>query len=109
MQLAYFSYFHSIMSYGILLWGSAADINTIFVLQKRAIHAIYNLGMYVQLGGVCGMSFLVRCFRDDTTCAGNAPLITLAGGGDHLTPGDPYARLSYFSIKKQKKFQPKAI
>ncbi|VVD03767.1 unnamed protein product [Leptidea sinapis] len=49
----------------------------------------------------CGMSFLVRCFRDDTTWvpskkartsslkAGNAPIV---GGGDHLTPGDPYAR-----------------
>ncbi|CAH2211691.1 jg6806, partial [Pararge aegeria aegeria] len=43
-RLVYFSYFHSIMSYGILLWGNAADINTIFVLQKRAIRAIYNLG-----------------------------------------------------------------
>ncbi|VVC97338.1 unnamed protein product [Leptidea sinapis] len=43
-RLVYFSYFHSTMSYGILLWGNAADINTIFVLQKRAIRTIYNLG-----------------------------------------------------------------
>ncbi len=42
-RLVYFSYFHSIMSYGILLWGQAADIESIFVLQKRAIRAIYNL------------------------------------------------------------------
>lgn len=42
-RLVYFSYFHSIMSYGLLLWGSAADIQTIFVLQKRAIRFIYNL------------------------------------------------------------------
>ncbi|CAK1581342.1 unnamed protein product [Parnassius mnemosyne] len=42
-RLVYFSYFHSIMSYGILLWGNAADSETIFVLQKRAIRAIYNL------------------------------------------------------------------
>lgn len=42
-RLVYFSYFHSVMSYGILLWGNAADIHTIFVLQKRAIRAIYNL------------------------------------------------------------------
>ncbi|VVC97766.1 unnamed protein product [Leptidea sinapis] len=57
-------------------------------------------------------SFLVRCFRDDTTWvpsrkartpslkAGNALVIPLmlqesVGGGDHLTPGDPYARLYY--------------
>lgn len=32
------------MSYGILLWGKGADINTIFVLQKRAIRSIYKLG-----------------------------------------------------------------
>lgn len=42
-RLVYFSYFHSIMSYGILLWGRAADIKAIFILQKRAIRAIYNL------------------------------------------------------------------
>ncbi|VVD05636.1 unnamed protein product [Leptidea sinapis] len=63
----------------------------------------------------CGMNFLVRCFRDDTTWvpskkartpslkAGNAPVIPLVlqeivGGGDHLTTGDPYARLSSYSI-----------
>ena len=32
------------MSYGILLWGKAADIENIFVLQKRAVRAIYKLG-----------------------------------------------------------------
>ena len=48
-KLVYFSYFHSVMSYGILLWGRAADIQTIFVLQKRAIRAIYNLGARVSL------------------------------------------------------------
>lgn len=42
-RLVYFSNFHSHLSYGILLWGRAADINTIFTLQKRAIRAIYNL------------------------------------------------------------------
>ena len=42
-RLVYFSYFHSIMSYGILLWGRAADIESIFILQKRAVRAIYNL------------------------------------------------------------------
>lgn len=42
-RLVYFSYFHSIMSYGLLVWGRAADIETIFILQKRAIRSIYNL------------------------------------------------------------------
>lgn len=43
-RLVYFSYFHSILSYGILIWGKAADIETIFILQKRAVRSIYNLG-----------------------------------------------------------------
>jgi hypothetical protein len=42
-RLVYFSYFHSVMSYGILLWGKAADIETIFVLQKRAVRGIYKM------------------------------------------------------------------
>ena len=42
-RLVYYSYFHSIMSYGILLWGSASEINTIFILQKRAVRAIYKM------------------------------------------------------------------
>lgn len=44
-RLVYFSYFHSLLSYGILLWGNAADIQAIFVLQKRAIRSIYNLSV----------------------------------------------------------------
>ncbi|RVE54679.1 hypothetical protein evm_000800 [Chilo suppressalis] len=42
-RMVYFGYFHSVMSYGLLLWGSAANIESIFVLQKRAVRAIYNL------------------------------------------------------------------
>lgn len=42
-RLVYFSYFHSVMSYGILLWGRADDMQTIFMLQKRAIRFIYKL------------------------------------------------------------------
>ena len=37
-RFIYLSYFHSIMSYGILLWG----IKSILVLQKRAILANDN-------------------------------------------------------------------
>jgi hypothetical protein len=42
-RLVYYSYFHSVMTYGILVWGKAADIQTVFVLQKRAIRSIYLL------------------------------------------------------------------
>lgn len=35
------SYFHSIMSYGMLLWGNPADIEAIyFVLQKQFISTL---------------------------------------------------------------------
>ncbi|CAH2239265.1 jg21896 [Pararge aegeria aegeria] len=43
-RLVYFADFHSVMSYGILLWGKAADIETIFILQKRAVRSI-NLNL----------------------------------------------------------------
>ncbi|GBP56586.1 hypothetical protein EVAR_80349_1 [Eumeta japonica] len=37
------------MSYGILLWGRAADIHRILVLQKRAVRATYKLGPRISL------------------------------------------------------------
>lgn len=48
-RMVYYSYFHSIMSYGLMLWGSAADVHDIFVIQKRAVRAIYGLGSRVSL------------------------------------------------------------
>lgn len=39
----YFAYFHSIMTYGILFWGTAADANRVFILQKRAVRYILGL------------------------------------------------------------------
>jgi hypothetical protein len=40
--MVYFSYFHSIMSYGIIFWGTSAYSNNVFKLQKRAIRLITN-------------------------------------------------------------------
>jgi hypothetical protein len=37
-----FSYFHSIMSYTIIFWGTSAYSNNVFKLQKRAIRLITN-------------------------------------------------------------------
>ena len=48
-RIVYHSYFHSEMFYGILIWRQAADIETIFILQKRAIRTIYNLGSRMSL------------------------------------------------------------
>ncbi|GBP62322.1 Probable RNA-directed DNA polymerase from transposon BS [Eumeta japonica] len=42
-RLVYFRFLHSLTNYEILLRGAAANISPIFVLQKRAIHAVYDL------------------------------------------------------------------
>lgn len=47
IQPGYFSYFHSLMSYGIHLFRSCTDINSIFVLKTRVIRTIYGLGSKV--------------------------------------------------------------
>jgi hypothetical protein len=39
----YFSYFHSIMSYGIIFWRNSSISNNIFRLQKRVIRIITNI------------------------------------------------------------------
>jgi len=38
----YFSYFHSIMSYGIIFWGSSSENNSIFTTQTSTIRVIVN-------------------------------------------------------------------
>lgn len=40
VKKAYFGYFHSILSYGVELWGDAADRERVFWLQKRAIRVV---------------------------------------------------------------------
>lgn len=35
-KMVYFCYFHSIMCYGLLLWGRAADVETNFLLTKTS-------------------------------------------------------------------------
>lgn len=40
LKVAYFGYFHSVIGYGIALWGNSAHTNSVFVLQKRAIRII---------------------------------------------------------------------
>jgi hypothetical protein len=42
LRRVYFSYFHSITSYGIIFWGSSNLSNNIFKIQKRAIRIIAN-------------------------------------------------------------------
>jgi hypothetical protein len=35
--MIYFAYFHSIMKYGLIFWGSHSDSNRVFRLQKKVI------------------------------------------------------------------------
>jgi hypothetical protein len=40
----YFSYFHSIMTFGLIFWGNSPLSTRIFKLQKRVIRIIANMG-----------------------------------------------------------------
>ena len=42
MKVVYFSYFHSVTTYGVIFWGNSTDRNKVFTLQKRAIRLITN-------------------------------------------------------------------
>jgi hypothetical protein len=44
MRMIYFSYVHSLMSYGIIFWGNSSNSSIIFKLQKKIIRIITNLG-----------------------------------------------------------------
>jgi hypothetical protein len=44
LRTIYFSYVHSVMTYGIIFWGNSSDSYNIFRLQKRAIRIIRNAG-----------------------------------------------------------------
>ena len=43
LRMVYYSYFYSIMTYGIIFWGNTYCSNTIFKLQKRTIWIIVRL------------------------------------------------------------------
>jgi hypothetical protein len=40
LRSIYFAYFHSVVSYGIILWGNSSISRKIFTLQKRIIRII---------------------------------------------------------------------
>ncbi|KAI5643575.1 reverse transcriptase (RNA-dependent DNA polymerase) domain-containing protein [Phthorimaea operculella] len=40
LQQTYFAYFHSIMSYGSILWGNSTDAERVLIMQKRALRAM---------------------------------------------------------------------
>ena len=42
LRSTYFSYVHSVMSYGIIFWGNSSHSEEIFKIQKRIIRIIMN-------------------------------------------------------------------
>ena len=44
LRTIYFSYVHSVMSYGIIFWGNSHHSNNIFKIKKRIIRIIINTG-----------------------------------------------------------------
>jgi len=43
LKMVYFSHFHSIMTYGLIFWGTSRHSSIIFRLQKRAIRIIAGI------------------------------------------------------------------
>ncbi|KAI5724288.1 hypothetical protein M8J77_000716 [Diaphorina citri] len=43
-KLSYHSYFHSIMGYALIYWGFSSNVDEVFLLQKRAVRAIFGVG-----------------------------------------------------------------
>jgi hypothetical protein len=45
LRTIYFSYFHSVLTYGIKFWGNSVHSQYIFKIQKRMIRIVTNLGV----------------------------------------------------------------
>jgi hypothetical protein len=43
LKMVYYSYFHSVMTYGLIFWGNSHHSNIIFRLQKRIIGIIVGI------------------------------------------------------------------
>ena len=45
LRTVYFALFHSIMKYGIIFWGTSVNADKIFLLQKRAMRILHDVGV----------------------------------------------------------------
>ena len=44
LKSIYYAYIHSILSYGIIFWGNSAKVNKLFILQKKIVRNLANIG-----------------------------------------------------------------
>ena len=44
LRMMYFSYFHSIITYGIVFWENSTNVSRVFKLQKKVIRIISGVG-----------------------------------------------------------------
>jgi hypothetical protein len=44
LKIIYFSYFHSVMTYGLILWGNSTLAESVFRIQKKAIRLMMGYG-----------------------------------------------------------------
>jgi len=75
LKSVYHSYFHSLISYGIILWGNSSNSLHVFQLQKRAIRIITGTrprdscrGLFKKLGilplvSVYTLYFAIHCVQ----------------------------------------------
>ena len=44
LKTIYYAYIHSILSYGIILGGNSTNVNKLFILQKKTVRILSNMG-----------------------------------------------------------------
>jgi hypothetical protein len=44
LRTIYYAYIHSILSYGIIFWGNSSNVNKPFIVQKKIIRILANIG-----------------------------------------------------------------
>jgi hypothetical protein len=59
--MVYFSYFHSVIKYGIIFWGNLANISRVFKLQKKVIRIISGVGCRDSCRGLLGNWIFYHC------------------------------------------------
>ena len=50
--MAYFSYFHTIIRYGIIFWGNSTNSCRVFKLQKRVLRIMSGMGLRASCRGL---------------------------------------------------------